>query len=486
MDNRKRPNILWVCTDQQRSDTLGCYGNSFVNTPNIDKLAENGVIFENAYTQNPICSPSRACFLTGRYPRTTRCRQNGQSIHKDEKLISKILADDGYVCGLSGKLHLSAVHPTVTKAMEKRIDDGYSVFNFSPGVHKGWPAQDYFLWLKEKGIEFEIKKVKDSNLVYHGMDEEYHQVKWAVDKAMLFMEACGENKDPWMFSINVFDPHHPFDPPKKYLDKYMDILDEIPLPKYKEGELKDKPSVQTVDHKAAMNNSDHIDTFIFDEISEKEHKLIKAAYWAMVENIDTQMGRLLGNLEKTGQLENTIIIFNSDHGEMLGDHGIYLKGPYFYEGLVRIPLIVSWPGTIEGGRRSSALVELTDLAQTLLDAIGIKHHPGMQGKSLWRLLKGEAPLDHHRDDVYCEYYNSLPFHKDPAHYATMVFDGRYKLVRMHGEDEGELYDLKKDPSETVNRWNDSEYIKIKVKMLNRLSDRMAWTIDPLPIREAIW
>jgi arylsulfatase A-like enzyme len=117
------PNILWICSDQQRHDALGCYGNPHVRTPNIDRLAESGTCFENAFSQCPICTPSRSSFLTGRYPRTTRCRQNGQDIPADEVLVTRLMADAGYECGLSGKLHLSACHPTVCVS-ERRIEDG--------------------------------------------------------------------------------------------------------------------------------------------------------------------------------------------------------------------------------------------------------------------------------------------------------------------------------------------------------------------------
>ena len=126
MTAEKKPNVLWICTDHQRYDTLGCYGNTFVRTPNIDRLAENGVQFNYAYSQSPVCTPSRACFMTGRYPRTARARQNGQMLPRDERLISKIFAEQGYNCGLSGKLHLAPCNTAVCRTTEERIDDGYS------------------------------------------------------------------------------------------------------------------------------------------------------------------------------------------------------------------------------------------------------------------------------------------------------------------------------------------------------------------------
>ena len=153
---------------------------------------------------------------------------------------------------------------------------------------------------------------------------------------------------------------------------------------------------------------------------------------------------------------------------------------------VRVPLVISYPAGIGGGRRSSALVQLMDLAQTLLDAVGLPHHPGMQGKSLWPLLINETDRAHHRDDVYCEYYNALTTHKDPKAYGTMVRTDRYKLVVAHGQNTGELYDLANDPSETNNQSDNPEYLKTKMELLTRLTDRMAWTVDPLPLREAPW
>lgn len=480
-------NVLWICTDQQRFDTLGCYGNPYVDTPNIDKLAEEGALFEQAYCQNPTCTPSRASFLTGRYPRTTRCRQNGQRIPHDEKLISKIHADAGYVCGLSGKLHLNPCNPQVCKAMEERVDDGYSVFHWSHGGHDGWATHEYFQWLREQGVRFHSRNVDGTELVQYGMDEAHHQTTWCADKAINFIRANQEYGNPWFFSLNIYDPHHPFDPPEEYLRKYMQKLDSLPLPNYTPGELDDKPLFQKLDHKAAYNCHDSNNAVISsDRMSAWEHRLMKASYYAMVELIDKQVGRLMRVLEETGARQNTIVIFTSDHGEMLGDHGIYLKGPYFYEGAVRVPLIISCPGTVQQGARSSALVELVDLAPTLVDANTLPAQPQMQGKSLWKLLTGAAPLERHKEYVYSEYYNSMPWHKDPTAQCTMVYDGHYKLVRSHTTDEGELYDLQAAPDETRNLWTAPEYAKIRTDMLLKLSDAMAFTVDPMGERLSAW
>jgi arylsulfatase A-like enzyme len=481
----RAPNILWICTDQQRFDTLGCHGNSFVRTPHIDALATQGTLFEKAYSQSPVCTPSRASFLTGRYPRTTRARQNGQDIPADERLISRILADHGYACGLSGKLHLSACHPTAAPLMERRIDDGYINFHWShhPARHaasNNWAANEYDVWLRQRGSQYTTTPFEGSRHVQIGMPEVLHQTTWCSDKAIEFMQANADYDHPWMFSVNIFDPHHAFDPPMAYLQPYLDRLDEIPLPNYVRGELENKPRIQTIDHEGAYGGRAG---FEYDQMSERDHRLVRAAYWAMCDLIDLQVGRMLAALDETSQRGNTIVIFMSDHGEMLGDHGIYLKGSYFYEEAVHVPLMMAGPG-IAAGRRVGEMVELADIVPTLLDLCGISREPGIQGRSFSAALHGEAIEG--RTDIYSEYYNAMPWHPPTVNpQATMVRTDTMKMVAVHGEeDEGELYDLINDPTESHNLWFDPSYSTEKLKMYRRLCDRMAWTADPLPLRRA--
>ena len=478
-NSNARPNVLWICTDQQRYDTLGCYGNDAVRTPNIDRLAGRGVRFDRCFSQSPVCTPSRASFLTGRYPRTTRCRQNGQAMPADEVLVTKLLADAGYTCGLSGKLHIAPCNPSVCPSVEPRIADGYSLFHWSHHPMPDWPTNEYLRWLHEKGARFETPKLNGSRYVEHGMPAELNQTTWCAQMAINFIEASAGFDTPWLFSVNMFDPHHPFDPPADYIQRYLDKLEDVPLPNYVLGELADKPEFQRRDHLGAY---DRPGWFAYPDMAPDDHRLIRAAYWAMCDLIDEQVGRMLDALERTGQLDNTLVIFTSDHGEMLGDHGIYLKGAYFYEPAIRVPLIVAGPGVAQG-QTSDALVELMDLAPTLLDAVGEPRHPGMQARSLWPLLTSQSDLNSHRDDVYCEYYNPHTFKRAQM---TMVRTDRHKIAVCHGLRTGELYDLVADPNETRNLWNDAEYAGVKAEMIERVMDRMAWTVDPLPERTAFW
>lgn len=468
------PNILWICSDQQRWDALGCYGNEHVRTPNIDRLAASGACFDNAFSQCPICTPSRSSFLTGRYPRTTRCRQNGQDIPAEEVLVTRLLADAGYECGLSGKLHLSACHPTVC-ATERRIDDGYTTFNWSHDPQNVWGLNnEYQQWLWAKGVRYETTPREDCPVVRTGMPEAHHQTTFCSRKAVDFIHRLGNSGRPWLYSVNIFDPHHAFDPPAAYLEPYLGRLDEIPLPNHVPGELDGKPPYQR-DH--------HGPNSPYTGLTDRQHRLIRASYWAMGDLIDVQVGRMLEALEATGQRDTTIVVYMSDHGEMLGDHGLYEKGAFFYEPAVHVPLIVSLPGVVEP-RSSSALVELTDLAQTFLDAAGLPHHPGMQGRSLWDLLEGR--VDTHRESVYSEYYNAKPLQTDPTAQVTMVRTGTHKLVADHTHRGGELYDLSADPTETHNLWDDPDASAVKSDLLFELCNRMAFTVDPLPVRRAPW
>lgn len=485
----QRPNVLWLCSDQQRYDSLGAYGNPYVDTPNLDRLAAEGVRFDHAYAQSPVCTPSRASFLTGRYPRTTRARQNGQTIPADERLIPRILADDGYTCGLVGKLHVGAAHPRPDRPVERRRNDGYSWFSWShqppPNANQAamdWPTNAYSNWLRARGVDFVRTPHPDTPEVQFGVAEEHQHTAWCAETAGEFVETMAGFEQPWLLSVNFYDPHHPFDPPKDLLDRYLDRLDELPLPAYLEGELDTKPEVQRRHHDGSYLGARSI---AYPGRTEREHRVMRAAYWAMIDLLDRQVGRILDTLERTGQRDDTIVIFHADHGELLGDHGLYLKGPYFYDPAVRVPLIMNWPRGLPSGRTVDGLVELVDLAPTLLELTGTDPEPGIQGRTLLPVINDPAAG---RDDVYAEYYNSLQDHHGERAYVTMVRSADHKLVVQHaGRDAvGELYDLAADPGEVVNRWSDPDYLEVKAGMLQRMVDRMARTADPLPVRDDVW
>lgn len=455
----KRPNILWICTDQQRYDTIHALGNDYIRTPNIDKLVETGTTFTHAFCQSPICTPSRASFLTGMYPSTIHACINGND-HWDEAapLITKILADIGYDCGLAGKFHLASAMAHEPELRPK--DDGYRRFWYSHAPHQGiGKGNQYTDWLVSIGQDFKELKKK------HGyIPAKWHQTTWCADRAIEFMKE--QRSGPWLFSVNIYDPHGPFDPPQEYVERFD--IESLPEPLFSESDLAAQERLAEIYFQSKAKQPVY-----------PEAKLTLAKYWAQIELIDENVGRILDALEETGQRENTVVIFTSDHGEMAGDHGLNKKGCRFYEGLVRVPLIFSWPKRFKQGLISDALVELVDTTPTLLELTGLSVPETMQGKSLLPILEGKVDPGKHRDFVRCVYYKALD---GPKSYATMIRTREYKLVNYHGHDPGELFDLEKDPYEFDNLWEDPAHADVRFELMKKSFDALAFAVDTGPPR----
>jgi arylsulfatase A-like enzyme len=458
-EKRKRPNILWICTDQQRYDTIHALGNPHIRTPNLDRLVAQGMAFTHAHCQSPICTPSRASFLTGMYPSTVHACINGND-HWDEAapLITKTLADAGYDCALAGKFHLSSAMAHEPELRPK--DDGYRRFWYSHAPHQGiGKGNQYTDWLT--GIGQDYKKLKKK---YGYIPAKWHQTTWCADRAIEFMKE--KRSGPWLCSVNIYDPHGPFDPPQEYVDRFD--IDSLPEPLFRESDLAAQQRLAGIMFQSKVKRPAYPDA-----------KLTLAKYWAQIELIDENVGRMLEVLEETGQREDTVVIFTSDHGEMAGDHGLNKKGCRFYEGLVRVPLIFSWPGRFKEGLRGDALVELLDIPPTLLELAGLRVPDTMHGKSLLLILTGLADPGHHRDFVRCEYYEVL---EGPRSYATMLRTRRYKMVIYHGHEPGELFDLTKDPHEFDNQWDNPAYAAVRFDLMKKSFDALAFSVDIGPKR----
>ena len=440
-----RPNILWYCTDQQRFDTIGALGNPHVVTPTIDELVENGVTFTHAYCQSPICTPSRSSFLTGLYPSKLHNTRNGNDTFPEfPPLVTKLISDSGYTCGLIGKFHLtSSGHRT-----EPRLDDGYSYWMFSHAPRDDWEeGHDYGDWVRSRGGDLDAMRLSNDRV-----SPEFHQTTWATECALEFIDQ--PHDDPWLLSVNIYDPHPPFIPPKIYADQFD--KSEMPGPHFQDSDLELQRSLASVDFQGDPLPPEGHDAF-----------QMQANYYAMIKQIDDQFNRIMQCLEATGQLENTVIIFTSDHGEAMGDHGLMQKGCRFYEGLVRVPLIFSWPGRFLQNVQRHALVELLDKTQTILDLAGIEQPEYSQGLSLLPLLTNETSDDHLRDFVRCEYFDALAPHftGGTGTFAPMYRNRRYKLSVYHGHQLGELYDLEADPWEHNNLWNSPDHQQLRHELL---------------------
>jgi arylsulfatase A-like enzyme len=460
----EQPNILWICTDQQRYDTIGALGNPFVHTPVLDRLVAEGVAFSHAYCQSPTCTPSRASFMTGMYSSSVHgCGNGNERWSGAAPLVSKLLVEAGYDAGLVGKLHLAGTKGRV----EPRGDDGYRIFEWSHSPRDSWEqGHDYADWLQERGEDL-AELAQDQTTIPIPL----RQTMWCAERAEKFIEQSGQA--PWLLNVNLYDPHPrgaEFTPPREIYERYEP--EAMPGPLFRESDLEMQARLAYADFQTEARRPEEFDA-----------NAKMAGYYALVELVDMAIGRLLDSLERSGQRERTIVVFTSDHGEMLGDHGLLKKGCRFYEGLVRVPLIISWPGTFAEGVISEALVELTDIAPTLLQAGGASVPERMQGRSLLPILTGALDPHRHREFVRSEYYRALNPDQPKrlgqwtGTYATMLRDERYKLVVYHGHELGELYDLQEDPGEFDNRWDDPAFAPVLWNLMKQSFDALAFAVD---------
>ncbi len=485
---KKRPNVLLICTDQQRFDALGCYGNARIKTPHIDNLAAEGVLFERCYVQSPVCGPSRASLLTGQYVHNHGLWANGVALPEHKRLFTQNLADVGYDCGLIGKSHLAACFQGRT---EPRRDDGFRTFKWAHDPSHGSPENHYHRWLEARFPELYARAMENgpgrqghNTVPFDTMPTEAHYSRWVGEESSRFLREERDPERPFFFMANFFDPHHPFVAPEEYLDRYDPAA--LPPPIGGPELLADRPPILTEAHHGSY--AGHARGFA--DHSPEEIQNIIAAYYAMVTLIDDEVGRILSTVSELDLEQETLVIFTSDHGEMLGDYGLLLKGPMFYDGAVRVPLILRWPGQLPAGERRSQIVEWLDLGATVLDATATPPLAGDQGISLLPIARGdeEAPS---RGWALTEYRNSgHPY--DPPVQATMLRQERYKLVVHHGEPAtdrkrcGELYDMDADPQELHNLWDDPNHLEIRRELEAALLDTLVATEDRSQPRQAFW
>jgi len=490
----KRPNILFICTDQQRGDSLGCTGAHWAVTPNLDRLASEGALFRNCYVQNPVCCPSRATLFTGKYPSNHGLYANGVPLPGHQRMFTRTLADAGYDCGMIGKQHLS---PCDTWRTEPRRDDGYRVFEWAHGPNHRALENDYHRWLRRlhPAIYAEIfpdnganENTEYSNTARTGTPidhvvKEAHYSHWVAERAINFIQHDRKENEPFFLMANFFDPHHSFGAPQEFRD--MINADVIPAPNTKANELDEKPA----DHRAYSEKSYSGTAPGFQDYTANQIKEIRAQYWAMIALIDYEVERILDVLEATGEADNTLVVFSSDHGEMLGNHQLLLKGPQLYDDLTRVPLIMRWPAKIEPGSEISELVQWTDLSATILDAADCAKGEGVQGQSLLQLVNGNNT--NWRDWALSEYrYSGFP--TDPLIMTTMVRHQEWKLIVWHGtpacgnDRDGELYNLNDDPDELDNLYHKPAYADRRRNMKGILLDAMASSEDRTQRRIRPW
>jgi arylsulfatase A-like enzyme len=464
------PNVLLLCTDQQRFSALGAAGNDEIDTPHLDRLASQGALFGNCYVQSPVCAPSRASLMTGRYVHQHGLWANGVGLPDRARLFSKDLADAGYDCGLVGKFHLDACFGGRS---EKRHDDGFRVFRWAHDPYPGSSENEYHRWLRTLRPD-----LAGADIDYDTLPTELHYSHWIGEQTIDFLTHARDRDKPFLFVANFFDPHHGFGAPEEYVRRYRDRQLTRPL----SDDLAGKPPIQTeASHRSYAGHARGFTSYSPEELQE-----VKAAYYAMVTLVDDEVGRILEALDAEGLTEDTLVIFTSDHGEMLGDHRLMLKGPMMYEQAVRVPLVVRWPAAVPAGTRCDELVQWIDLSATILTAAGLPIRG--EGQDLLPLVTNRAAG---RGWALSEYRNSGHPYTPPVQ-LTMLRRDRWKLVVQHGspatarERTGELYDLATDPDELQNLWDDPLHREIRTELQEFLLDVLVATEDRSQERVADW
>ncbi len=459
-------NILILMTDQHRVDCLGCYGNQIISTPNIDVLAQTGVLFRRAYVQNPICMPSRATILTGLYPRTHGVWDNGCTFSLGAETIPGFLKAKGYATASIGKIHLNPFGP----ASEPYIRESQKYWDRHPEMkywhgpyvgfdevelvsgHVNYAAGHYKHYLKElfpEGIEL-LKKENASDppsgaasTWKNAIPAEYHYNHWIAEKTKEYLIRLRDR--PFFMQCSFPDPHFPFSAPSPYCDIYSPA--DMPPPLNREEGSDTMPA-----HFA------HFAKLYAEGQTEDHFREMAAQTYGMIHFVDDCIGSVVAELESLGLREKTIVIFTTDHGELLGDHGLIYKGPYLYQSLVRTPLIISLPPTLKPGT-IQALAGHVDLFPTILDILNEERPSYLQGRSLLPLIEGKA--DKARDSILTEFHHGYGQGLGRFNVKCIHHD-KWKFVHYGNRSYGELYNLEDDPNEFYNLYNDPGY-REKVK-----------------------
>lgn len=481
-----QPNVLLVVTDQHRYDAVSTHPGSPAITPTLDALAQQGTVFEHCYASNPVCAPTRASMLTGRLPSGHGLWSNGVQLPDYRALVSSQLAEQGYRCGLVGKLHLAAAFQGHT---EERGDDGFELFKWAHDPFHGSPENAYHVWLQDRHPELWAQAQKDlvtpedddfkhRDTAFDAMPTEAHYSTWVAEESCRFLSQ--QDDRPFFLMANFYDPHHPFVAPQEYVDRYPPGSIEPPVGS--EEELNGKPGWQSEASGCSYaGNGPSFTDFTAEELDQ-----LRRNYFAMVSLVDDSLQRILDTLECSGHAKDTLVIFTSDHGEMLGDHALLLKGAMMYDCAVRVPMIIRWPGHVPAEQRVTDFVGSHDIAGTIRTAAGLPQHPRDQGLDLAAISRQERPG---RSWAITEYRDS-GYPTDPAVHTTMFRTADHKIVLHHSETDtlnpGELYDLNTDPDELVNRFDDPTWVEVKASLFAQLTDARFQLEDRSAVREYPW
>lgn len=470
---QKRPNIIWIFSDDHSYQTIGAYGDRFAHlnpTPNIDRIANEGIRFDRCYVGNSISAPSRATLLTGLHSHMNGKINNQVPFNHDQQQFQKILQQSGYQTAMIGKIHLD-------------------------GKMQGF---DYWEVLPGQGDYYNPVFITDTGT---------HKVNGYVtdiitDKSLDWLENKRDKNKPFMLMIHHKAPHRTWIPAKRHRNKYEDMAFPEPANLFDDYATRTTAAQKqdmSIDKTMTLNRDLKLgDKFggpagMYDNRKEWFEKnkpagkeLVRWKYQVYIQDflqciwaIDENVGRVLDYLEENGLDKNTIVMYASDQGFYMGEHGWFDKR-FMYEESFRTPLLARWPGHIKPGTVNTDLVQNIDFAETFLELADAEIPKDMQGKSLVPLLKGKTPANW-RKSLYYHYYEYPGVHNVRRHEG--VRNTHYKLIRFYGKDvpggeEWELYDLENDPSEMKNLYGDKNYAKIEKSLKAELQNlRKKYKVD---------
>ncbi|MBT3942009.1 MAG: sulfatase-like hydrolase/transferase [Chloroflexi bacterium] len=495
-----RPNVLFIMCDQLKATTLSVYGNRVCNTPSLERLASQGVTFENAITPHPLCVPARTAIMASRYPHQLGTRRNETLMPAGVAHVYGVWKDAGYTTGLIGKNHCF-----------DREEDIDLIDVRGELWHRGLLDESTL-----KGMEWvrPTDKVREAEIIRENIPRQSPRIAHAISdfpeedygtavitaqtEHYLESHATQNNRgeNPFALWVSYPDPHEPYEAVRRYADMFP--LESVDLPPSRENEFDDSaPERNSVLHEILGLSDD----------SEEDIRRAISVYYAMTRFVDDGIGRILDTLERTGLKDNTIIVFTADHGDFMGEHDMIVKGGVFYDCLVRVPLIVSWPGQVAQGVRDDSMVSTIDIVPTLLELQGIDAPPEIHGESLPTVTSATP-----RDAAFSEYGSGGPpftaadleLMPRPYGYETLIgslqwreAEGDRRMVRtthwkyvhdpMAGPDQDELYDLESDPAELTNVASDPRNAAVVAEMRERLevwrSETGSGPDVPMPTQE---
>jgi len=491
-------NILFLLTDQQRFDTLGLL-NPHIKTPNLDRLARSGITFTRAFAPSPVCLPCRASLMAGQYPSTHGATHNHAQLSQSHlPTMATPFRRAGYHTHIIGKSHLAPCHdPTSFESAPHIHNRGFfrnwrgpwydferADINIGHSTEKHACGMHYGVWLEERGIDTS-KYFGHTRYDQYGpwdLPLEHHNSAWIAETVIKSIDDAQHRNRPFLLWANFQDPHNPCMVPEPYASMYDP--NAIPTFGFKPGEpdcFKDKPPfyrdllAQPGEYACKptdplMTSAGNVSHLPFTAQQTQQNA---ACYYGMVSLIDYHVGRILDHLERLGLRENTLVVFASDHGDLLGDHGLWWKSLVCYDESIRVPLIASLPGRLAQNQISRAFQSLVDLPTTFCDLAGVERPHQFEG-----VVQTPAWCDAAksvRNDVIVE---ERPF--NTAWAQRILINDTHKLAFYANCPYGELYDVNADPHHIHNLWSRAEHQSLKFDMLTRIASHDAGKRRPNP------